>query len=382
MSSDQKAVFVKNVRKFFGDFEALKSISFEVERGSTVALLGPSGCGKTTMLRCIAGLEEGEEGTISIAGRTVFDSKQRINLRPEQRDLGVVFQSYAIWPHMSVAENVGFPLKLRGVNRREMGERIDRVLDIVGLRQWRDSPSTRLSGGQQQRVALARAVIHEPQLVLFDEPLSNLDAQLREQMRLELKVLQERLRFTAIYVTHDQIEAVALAKKIVIMSHGRIEAIGPPEQIFERPPTSFVARFLGFNVVEGVVSRIEPFGVPGAATAKVDITFGANRLIRGLTSNVDSLRHGSRAIACFRREHTLLSQARDAIRVDDSIFDATISAASYIGLHHEYLLTVDGVELRAFGSAPSAHSRSVQVAVRLRDCFIFPQPGPDRGSSK
>ncbi|MCC7039977.1 MAG: ABC transporter ATP-binding protein [Burkholderiales bacterium] len=380
MSSNLEAVLVKDVRKSFGNFEALKSISFEVERGSTVALLGPSGCGKTTMLRCIAGLEEAEEGTISISGRTVFDSKQRINLRPEQRDLGVVFQSYAIWPHMSVAENVGFPLKLRGVGRRELEGRIDRVLDIVGLREWRDAPSTRLSGGQQQRVALARAVIHEPQLVLFDEPLSNLDAQLREQMRLELKVLQERLQFTAIYVTHDQIEAVALARKIVIMNHGRIEAIGPPEQIFERPPTSFVARFLGFNVVEGVVSRIEPLGNAGTATISVDLAFGTDRLIRGMAPSGSSLRIGSRAIACFRREHTQLSQPEGTVDADGSVFEAIVNATSYIGLHHEFLLTVDGIELRAFGSAPSAHSRSVRAFVRLRDCFIFAQPGPDRGS--
>jgi len=373
VSGDQKSISVENIRKSFGDFEALKSVSFDATDGSTIALLGPSGCGKTTMLRCIAGLEEAEEGRITIGGRVVFDSERRINMKSEQRDLGVVFQSYAIWPHMSVAENVGFPLRLRGVSHSERKARVDRALDVVGLRQWRDSPSTRLSGGQQQRVALARAVIHGPRLVLFDEPLSNLDAQLREQMRLELKLLQERLNFTAIYVTHDQLEAAALAKQVVIMSHGRIEAAGRPEEIFERPPTAFVARFLGFNVVEGVITRIAPRESEAGAAMQVEMTFGAERHLRGVAVADESLREGARCIACFRRERTRLLQGGDSIDGGGSPLDATILATSYLGVHHEFLLAVDGTELRAFSPVPPRGAKSARLSIDPEDCFIFAQ---------
>ncbi|MCC6193501.1 MAG: ABC transporter ATP-binding protein [Burkholderiales bacterium] len=371
-SADHNSISVREVRKVYGGFEALSSISFEAARGSTVALLGPSGCGKTTMLRCIAGLEEAEAGAISIGGRVVFDSKRRINLKPEQRDLGVVFQSYAIWPHMTVAENVGFPLKLRRVPPAERTKRVERILEIVGLGQWRDSPSTQLSGGQQQRVALARAVVHEPRLVLFDEPLSNLDAQLREQMRLELKVLQERLGFTAVYVTHDQIEAVALAKQIVIMNRGRVEAVGAPEDIFERPPTVFVAKFLGLNMLEGVVTSIAP-GDGGALTA--ELTLGGGERIRGLVMGGQSLQAGGRALACFRRESTRLGTGQGAKDAGDSVFGAAIKAKSYLGLHHEFLLAVDNAQIRAIGSASCAESDSVRVSIRPHECFIFAQPG-------
>ena len=230
-------VKVRDLRKRFGDLAAVDGVSFEVGEGHTLALLGPSGCGKTTILRSIAGLETPEHGSIEIGGRAVFDGASRTNLLPEERELGIVFQSYAVWPHMSVADNVGFPLRVRGVAKAERAARVDRILEIVGLSAARDKPAPELSGGQQQRVALARALVHEPRLVLFDEPLSNLDAQLRDQMRLELKVLQDRLRFTAIYVTHDQAEAFALAELVVVMNRGRIETIGSPREVFRRPRT-------------------------------------------------------------------------------------------------------------------------------------------------
>jgi ABC-type Fe3+/spermidine/putrescine transport system ATPase subunit len=250
-----QAAFIRisDLTKRFGDHVAVDGVSLEVAEGHTLALLGPSGCGKTTILRCIAGLETPEQGSIDIAGTVVFDKGARINLVPEQRELGIVFQSYAVWPHMSVGDNVGFPLKVRGVANAERQDRVARILELVGLGTSKDKPATELSGGQQQRVALARALIHEPRLVLFDEPMSNLDAQLREQVRLELQVLQARLGFTAIYVTHDQAEAFALAETVVVMNRGRIETVGPPRQVFHRPATPFVARFLGFNVLQGRV---------------------------------------------------------------------------------------------------------------------------------
>jgi iron(III) transport system ATP-binding protein len=381
VSRNQGFVSVRDLKKSFGDFAALNSMSFEVAEGSTLALLGPSGCGKTTMLRCIAGLEEADEGVIAIGGTIVSDASRRINLKPEQRELGIVFQSYAIWPHMTVAENVGFPLKLRRVAKAVLTERVDRILDIVGLRQWRDRPSTQLSGGQQQRVALARAIVHEPRLVLFDEPLSNLDAQLREQMRLELKVLQERLGFTAIYVTHDQTEALALAERIVIMNRGRIDAVGSPEDIFERPPTAFVAKFLGLNMIEGTVTRITAVQGETGETVLGEIAFGAGQSLRGLVIG-SAPQEGSRGIACVRREHTRLDKPLSPRPGDGdshgvSIFDATVKATTYLGLDRESLLMVNGTELRAIG--PAAHLPSntiVQVSIRPSECFIFARP-PD-----
>src|ERR1019366_3477572 len=201
-------VRVTAIRKAFGAVQALQGVDFDVPLGRTVSLLGPSGCGKTTMLRSIAGLETPNGGCISIGDSVVFDSEHMINLPSENRQIGMVFQSYAVWPHMTVGQNVGFPLKIRRISAREIETRVGDVLKMVGLDGYAERPSTNLSGGQQQRVALARAIVHEPRLVLFDEPLSNLDAKLREQMRTELKLLQDRLGFTAIYVTHDQQEAL------------------------------------------------------------------------------------------------------------------------------------------------------------------------------
>jgi iron(III) transport system ATP-binding protein len=251
-------VRVTSLRKLFGALVAVDGVSFAVEAGHTLALLGPSGCGKTTILRCIAGLDNADAGMIEIAGRTVFDGASGVNLKPEQRDLGVVFQSYAVWPHMTVAENVGFPLKVRRCPKAEIAVRTGRILDLVGLANAKDKQATALSGGQQQRVALARALVHEPSLVLFDEPMSNLDAQLRARMRMELAVLQERLGFTAIYVTHDQAEAFALAETVVVMNHGCIETAGDPREVFARPQTPFVAEFLGFNVNRGQAVSVLP----------------------------------------------------------------------------------------------------------------------------
>ena len=220
-------VSVRNLTKRFGDLVAVDDVSLAVGEGHTLALLGPSGCGKTTILRCIAGLETPERGHISIAGRWRSTPRRGIDLKPEQRELGVVFQSYAVWPHMTVAQNVGFPLKVRKrpLSRAARPRRAhprDRRPCAPGTTSRRRN----FRGGQQQRVALARALVYEPRLVLFDEPMSNLDAQLRDQMRIELKILQDRLGFTAIYVTHDQAEAFALAENVVLMNRGRIETAG------------------------------------------------------------------------------------------------------------------------------------------------------------
>src|SRR5204862_5545400 len=219
---------VDNLVVNYGDVVAVRQISFAVRQGEHLTLLGPSGCGKTTTLRAIAGLETPSSGEIRIDGRPAYSSARKVNLPPEQRDLSMVFQSYAIWPHMTVAENVAYGLKLRKVPRDEVNRRVGEVLDMVRLGGYGDRPASRLSGGQQQRVALARSFAFNPKALLLDEPLSNLDAKLRAQMRVELRELQNQVEVTSIYVTHDQEEALAISDRIIVMNGGQIEQVGTP----------------------------------------------------------------------------------------------------------------------------------------------------------
>jgi iron(III) transport system ATP-binding protein len=224
---------------------SVRDVGFVVPQGDFFTLLGPSGCGKTTTLRSIAGLETPDRGEILIGGRPVFSARGRIVQPVAKRDIAMVFQSYAVWPHMTVAENVAFPLQALGIRGAEAGARLDRALEMVGLAAFRDRPAPMLSGGQQQRVALARAVAKQASVLLLDEPLSNLDARLREQMRVELRDLQQRLGTTAIYVTHDQEEAMALSDRVAVMDNGIIVECDTPERLYLRPRTAFAARFVG-----------------------------------------------------------------------------------------------------------------------------------------
>jgi len=244
----QAFVQLDRLNKNYGPVPAVTDLSLDIAQGEALTLLGPSGCGKTTTLRMVAGLEKPDAGAIRFGGKPVVSIADRINLPPEKRNIGMVFQSYAIWPHMTVAQNVGFPLKVRRVDAATIRERVRKALAMIGLGGLEDRPATRLSGGQQQRVALARALIHEPALLLLDEPLSNLDVKLREQMRVELKLLQARLGLTLIYVTHDQSEALSLSDRIVVLNRGRIEQIGSPRVLYEQPATPFVRDFLGKSV--------------------------------------------------------------------------------------------------------------------------------------
>jgi iron(III) transport system ATP-binding protein len=258
--------------------KAAQDVSFTVAEGQLFTLLGPSGCGKTTTLRSIAGLERPRAGEISVNGQVVFSSARRVFVAPNRRGFGMVFQSYAIWPHMTVFENTAFPLQVRGaglltgrpdpfrpggsqtrLSRSDIRDRVMRVLDAVQLGELAERDATKLSGGQQQRLALARALVMEPALLLLDEPLSNLDAKLRERMRFELKRLQRELKITTVYVTHDQSEALALSRQIAVMNEGRILQIGTPRDIYERPASQFVADFVGnTNFIDGVVRVANP----------------------------------------------------------------------------------------------------------------------------
>ncbi len=240
---------------------AVDGVSFDVEDGQLFTLLGPSGCGKTTTLRSIAGLEKPDAGTIKLDDQVLFarEGGHTVNVSANQRGLGMVFQSYAIWPHMTVFNNAAFPLQVvnrrKRLNKRDIADKVMRVLEVMELHKLADRQATKLSGGQQQRLALARAIVTEPPLLLLDEPLSNLDAKLRESLRFELKRLQRELGITSIYVTHDQIEALALSSMVAVMNEGRIEQLGKPREIYEKPRSRFVAEFIGTsNFITGVVA--------------------------------------------------------------------------------------------------------------------------------
>ena len=248
------SVSIRNVRKSFGSTPILHGVSIDIADGEFTVLVGPSGCGKSTLLRMIAGLEEIDAGEIAIGGRVVN------KVPPKQRDIAMVFQNYALYPHMTVRDNMAFSLKLARAPRAAMNERVDRAAAILGLAGLLDRFPRQLSGGQRQRVAMGRAIVRDPQVFLFDEPLSNLDAKLRVQTRAELKDLHQRLKTTTIYVTHDQIEAMTMADKIVVMNGGRVEQIGTPLTLYDHPANQFVAGFIGSPSMNFIPGVVEPSG--------------------------------------------------------------------------------------------------------------------------
>src|SRR5512142_1941365 len=272
------SVQIRDVRKSFGGFEVLHGVSIPIEDGQFVVLVGPSGCGKSTLLRMLAGLENITSGTISIGDRVVN------NVQPKERDIAMVFQNYALYPHMTVGENMGFSLKLRNAGSDEINKRVKRAAEILALTPLLERYPRQLSGGQRQRVAMGRAIVRDPQVFLFDEPLSNLDAKLRVAMRTEIKELHQRLKTTTVYVTHDQIEAMTMADKIVVMHDGRVEQIGTPLELYDRPANLFVAGFIGspaMNFLRGVYRK-------DGATASVMLPGGA-RLPAPTTAAADGI---------------------------------------------------------------------------------------------
>jgi iron(III) transport system ATP-binding protein len=262
-------VSINHLYKSYGEETAVKDFNLDIAPGEFVTLLGPSGCGKTTTLRCVAGLERPEAGEIRIGTETVVAPEKDIYLFPEHRNIGMVFQSYAVWPHMTVFDNVAYGLRVRRASGAEIKRRTMNALELVGLDQQADRFATKLSGGQRQRVALARAIVYEPEVILFDEPLSNLDAKLREQMRDEIVRLQKEVGITSIFVTHDQSEALVMSDRVVVMDKAVIQQIGDPQDIYANPVNSFVANFIGVtSLLEGkLLSRdgeVCDVEVPGA----------------------------------------------------------------------------------------------------------------------
>ena len=321
---------VKHFRRSDGaDVAAVDGVSLDVMPGQFAVLLGPSGCGKTTLLRCIAGLERPVSGRIEIAGRTVFDSDQRIDVAPERRCINMIFQSYALWPHMTAAANVAFPLRSRRVPRAQVHERVERLLTLVGIPELAAQYPGQMSGGQQQRVALARALVSNSELVLFDEPLSNVDAKVREQLRFELISMQRQLGFAAVYVTHDQVEAMELAHMIAVMNSGRVEQMGPPRAVYEEPTSHYVAAFIGtINELQGTLIAAEPGRV------SVRTTVG----VLEATPAVDDLEIGIELSLICRPERTQMTIAEPACA---NRWTAQTSTSVFSGAHTQHVVEFD-----------------------------------------
>jgi iron(III) transport system ATP-binding protein len=335
------------------DRPAVDDLSVDIPAGAFFTLLGPSGCGKSSTLRCVAGLERPDGGTIAIRDTTVFSSSRGINVPPHRRALGMVFQSYAVWPHMTVHGNVAYPLKNRGKSRSEIDEAVRWVLRLVGLERLAARPAPFLSGGEQQRVALARALVEHPSVLLLDEPLSNLDAKLREEMRVELRDLQQKLGFTAVYVTHDQDEAFALSDVMAVMNHGRIVEMGPPEEVYQAPRTEFGAEFVGAATkLTGTVA-----GSEGSEVLRVLTPIGIMRCRCRVR-----LPQAARVAVYVRPEE--IQPVGDLSPADALTVDARIERAAFMGGALDWTAEVDGILLRARSLVGTLDSRTIQQSTQ------------------
>ena len=354
------SIEVRDLIVRYGNVTAVRGVTFTVDAGEHLTLLGPSGCGKTTTLRAIAGLERPTSGEIRIGGSPVFSSSPSVNVPAERRGLSMVFQSYAIWPHMSVFDNVAYGLRVRKRPEAEVRTRVREALDLVQLGELDTRSASKLSGGQQQRVALARAFVFSPAVLLFDEPLSNLDAKLRAEMRVELKELQRRLDITSVYVTHDLEEALAISDRIVVMRDGVIEQVGTPGDIYERPRNTFVADFVGSaNLVRG---RRRP-DLEREGTIVLETPGGA--LVHG--SSLDR-RVGAEALVAVRTVRLRLDRARPAATVN--VWPARIRQRVFQGDFTQYHLDWDGRTLivRSAAAEPLAEGDEVFVSADPRYC--------------
>jgi len=356
---------VDNLQKFFNsggnEVQAVRGVSFTVAKGTFFTLLGPSGSGKTTILRCIGGLETPESGEIHLGEKIYYSDRRRIALMPEERGIGMVFQSYAIWPHMTVFNNVAFPLKygLRRVSRSEVKSRVQRVLDLVQMEGLSDRMATQLSGGQQQRVALARALVSEPNLLLLDEPLSNLDAKLREDMRLEIRRIQRSLGLTTIYVTHDQAEALSMSDRIALLRGGKIAQLGNPRELYEHPNDVFASAFIGTSnqlpgeIAAGVVGRVRVKGRDIACAMGAGCPDKGNVIVSVRPEDID---------------------VKPANGGDTNVWKGTVRQVVYFGDSVNCEIDFAGTVLRArlHPSTVLASGQEVTIDFQAERCVAFP----------
>jgi len=351
---------VEGLSKRFGSVQAVDNIYFEVKDGQVLSLLGPSGCGKTTTLRCLAGFEMPDKGKIFLDNRDIS------YLTPEQRGIGMVFQNYALWPHMTVYKNLFFGLQIRKFEKGEIEEKIKRALSIVRLSGYEDRYPRQLSGGQQQRIAMARALVIEPDIMLLDEPLSNLDAQLREEMRFEFIELQRKLGITAIYVTHDQAEAMVISDKIIILNQGRVVQIGTPREIYSLPQNRFVAGFIAVtSFIEGVVNDIEKGDM-------IVIKTEDNILIHGIRSG---LQIGDKVSVAIRINTVRFINGDTEKKESKNIFEGNIVQASYLGDIIDYRIRLGKWTIRTDSNAQITYQVADRVHIYLppEELIITPE---------
>ncbi|ALG12209.1 ABC transporter ATP-binding protein [Kibdelosporangium phytohabitans] len=328
-------VQVSGLTKKYGVLTALHELDLTIASGQFVTLLGPSGCGKTTTLRCLAGLERPTSGRIVMGDRVVVDTARRVFVPADKRQVGMVFQSYALWPHLNVTDNIAYPLKVARMPGRERAQRVQEMLDAVGLSGLGKRPVTALSGGQQQRVALARALAARPGIIFYDEPLSNLDSKLRYQMGQQVRSLHNRFETTSVYVTHDQEEAITLSDRIIVMNEGVIVQDGTPSSLYDRPNSAYVADFMGFqNILPGKVTDVRG----KIAEMRVD---GTSLLFSGIRTGDVSV--GDRADIAFRAAHARLCPA---VSTGTGKFSGTVVRRTYLGGAVNLLVRADGLPMR------------------------------------
>ena len=354
---------IQNLYKTFDRVVAVNHIDLDIAEGEFFTLLGSSGCGKTTTLRMIGGLEKPDGGEIHLGERCLVSEKRKVFIKPEKRDMGMVFQSYALWPHMTVFENVSYPLKLRGIKGREAEQKVAEVLGLVGLAGLEERPAPALSGGQQQRVALARALVFSPKVLLLDEPLSNLDAQLREEMRRELKSLQQRVHITVIFVTHDQVEALSLSDRIAIMKFGVLEQVGTPEDVYYHPATPFVRDFLGKTfllpgTIIGVAGQQMNVEIQGGAAAPLILPQ------KNAVSTDGTAAIGQGVMVAIRPEQvSILGTVCDG---RPNTIQANLQAVHFLGDRYEYTVEI-GSETRVLVSPASQNvKRGDKIFLELK----------------
>jgi multiple sugar transport system ATP-binding protein len=354
-----KQIRINNIRKFFytirrGKVEALRGINLEIEAGSFFVLLGPSGCGKSTLLNMIAGLEKPSEGEIWIGDQVAVSAEKKVFLTPRQRDIAMVFQSYALYPHKTVYENIAFPLKIAKMDKAEIGEKVRNAAEILEITNLLEAKPAELSGGQRQRVALGRAIVRKPNVLLLDEPLSNLDALLRITMRSELKQIQRQLKVTTIYVTHDQIEAMSLGDRVAVLNRGEVQQVGAPTEIYHEPHNLFVAKFMGtppMNLIEGdLAAQIQKMmnlqtGIP------------ADKIVIGM-----------------RPEHIRLTAS------DQAILKGKLNLVASQGSEIIYYIQLDDqqVLVKATEKQEFREGESVGIAFDRSDLFVFDKETGER----
>ena len=356
---------LKNIEKSFGKLQALTPINLSIERGDFVCLLGPSGCGKTTLLRIIGGLEESDAGSIHFSERLVFDQEKKINIKPQKRNIGMVFQDFALWPHMTVFENVAYGLRAQG-RKGEVVEKVEEALRNVQLESFALRYPHQLSGGQQQRVAIARAIANDPEIILMDEPLSALDATLRDEMRILLQSLVKKLGITAIYVTHDQHEAMTMADMIVVMNQGRIMQTGAPEEVYREPSNETVARFVGKGaLLEGMHSKVDGIDYL-RLNHKVRLPLPLE--------NEESFSEGTMLTVVLRPE-----QIRISSNPSESMIKGQIKTVSFLGERYEITFSIDGAEelLFAYSEERMAPEDSVYFYLHTKGIHIIEKDGSD-----